>query len=65
MVDSPERARSAVNFLADQGVDFVKVYNNVTEPVLAEIIETARQRGLIVAEHIPRSMMMTRRSTLA
>jgi len=60
LVDSPERAHSAVNFLADQGVDFVKVYNNVTEPVLAEIIETARQRGLIVAGHIPRSMTMTR-----
>ncbi len=60
MVDTPERAHSAVNFLADQGVDFVKVYNNVTEPVLKEIIETARQRGLIVAGHIPRSMTMTR-----
>lgn len=60
MVDSPERAQSTVNFLADQGVDFIKVYNNVTEPVLARIIETAKQRGLIVAGHVPRSMTMTR-----
>ncbi len=60
MVDTPARAHSAVDFLADQGVDFVKVYNNVTEPVLKEIVETARQRGLIVAGHIPRSMTMTR-----
>jgi imidazolonepropionase-like amidohydrolase len=60
MVDSPERAQSAVNFLADQGVDFIKVYNNVSEPVLERIIGTARQRGLLVAGHIPRSMTMTR-----
>ena len=60
LVDTPERAQSAVNFLADQGVDFIKVYNNVSEPVLAKIIETATQRGLIVAGHIPRSMTMTR-----
>jgi imidazolonepropionase-like amidohydrolase len=60
LVDSPERARSAVNFLADQGVDFVKVYNNVKEPELAAIIEAARTRGLPVAGHIPRTMTMTR-----
>ena len=60
LVDTPERAQSTVNFLADQGVDFIKVYNNITEPVLERIIVTAKQRGLIVAGHIPRSMTMTR-----
>jgi len=59
LVDTPQRARSAVNFLADQGVDFVKVYNNVKEPELRAIIETAKERGLPVAGHIPRSMTMT------
>jgi len=59
LVDTPQRARSAVNFLADQGVDFVKVYNNVKEPELKAIIETAKERGLPVAGHIPRSMTMT------
>jgi len=59
LVDTPERARSAVNFLADQGVDFVKVYNNVKEPELRAIIETAKERGLPVAGHIPRSMTMS------
>lgn len=59
LVDTPERARSAVNFLADQGVDFVKVYNNIKEPELIAIVETAKQRGLPVAGHIPRSMTMT------
>jgi len=60
LVDTPPRAKSAVNFIADQGVDFVKVYNNVKEPELKAIIETARERGLPVAGHIPRSMTMTR-----
>lgn len=59
LVDTPQRARSAVNFLADQGADFVKVYNNVKEPELRAIIETAKERGLPVAGHIPRSMTMT------
>jgi len=59
LVDTPERAKSAVNFLADQGVDFVKVYNNVKEPELKVIVETAKERGLPVAGHIPRSMTMT------
>ena len=59
LVDTPQRARSAVNFLADQGVDFVKVYNNVKEPELRAIIETAKERELPVAGHIPRSMTMT------
>jgi imidazolonepropionase-like amidohydrolase len=60
LVDTPERARSAVNFLADQGVDFVKVYNNVKEPELKMIVQTAKERGLPVSGHIPRSMTMTR-----
>jgi imidazolonepropionase-like amidohydrolase len=59
LVDTPQRAKSAVNFLADQGVDFVKVYNNVKEPELRAIIETAKKRGLPVAGHVPRSMTMT------
>lgn len=59
LVDTPERARSTVNFLADQGVDFVKVYNNVKESELAAVIETAKARGLPVAGHIPRTLTMT------
>lgn len=60
LVDTPERARSVVIFLADQGADFVKVYNNVKEAELAEIISAARERGLPVAGHIPRTLTMTR-----
>jgi hypothetical protein len=43
LVDTPQRATSAVNFLADQGVDFVKVYNNVKEPELKAIVETVEE----------------------
>lgn len=59
LVDTPERARSAVNFLADQGVDFIKVYNNVKESELKVIIRTAKERGLPVAGHVPRTLTMT------
>lgn len=60
LVDTPERAVSAVNFLIDQGVDFVKVYNNVQERELIEIIKTAHARGVRVAGHVPRTITMTR-----
>ena len=60
LVDTPERARSAVNFLADQGVDFIKVYNNVREPELQVIVQTAKGRGLPVAGHVPRTLTVTR-----
>lgn len=60
MVDTPERAESTVNFLIDQGVDCVKVYNNISEPVLRVIIDTAHKRGISVIGHVPRSITMTR-----
>lgn len=60
LADTPERAESAVNFLIDQGVDYVKVYNNISEPVLKVIIRTAHQRQTPVIGHVPRSITMTR-----
>jgi imidazolonepropionase-like amidohydrolase len=60
LVDTPQRAISAVNFLIDQGVDFVKVYNNVKEAELIEILTTAHNRGVFVAGHVPRTITMTR-----
>jgi len=60
IVDTPERAESAVNSLVDRGVDFIKVYNSITEPVLAAIIRTAHGRGVPVIGHVPRAMTMTR-----
>ncbi|MGH9846233.1 MAG: amidohydrolase family protein [Blastocatellia bacterium] len=60
LADTPERAASAVNFLIDQGADFIKVYNNISEPVLKAIIRTAHQREIPVIGHVPRSITMTR-----
>ncbi len=60
MADTPERAESAVNFLIDQGVDLIKVYNSVTEPALVAIVRTAHARGIPVTGHVPRSITMTR-----
>ncbi|MGH9841477.1 MAG: amidohydrolase family protein [Blastocatellia bacterium] len=60
LADSPARAESAVNFLIDQGVDCIKVYNNISEPVLKAIIRTAHQREIPVVGHVPRSITMTR-----
>src|SRR5262245_53175148 len=58
VVDTPERARSAVTFLADQGVHCLKLYNNVKEPEVKEIIVTAHARNLPVIGHVPRTMTM-------
>jgi imidazolonepropionase-like amidohydrolase len=60
IADTPERAESAAKFLITQGVDFLKVYNSITEPVLAAIIRIAHGRGIPVSGHVPRSMTMTR-----
>jgi imidazolonepropionase-like amidohydrolase len=60
LADSERSAQSAVNFLADQGVDFIKVYNNISEPVLITIIKTTHARGLTITGHVPRSITTTR-----
>ena len=60
IVDSPERARGAVEFLAGQGVNFIKIYNWVLEPSLQMILDTAHRRGLRVTGHVPRTITMTR-----
>jgi imidazolonepropionase-like amidohydrolase len=59
VADTPERARSAVTFLADQGVSCIKVYNSIKEPELVEIIRTASSRNLPVTGHVPRTLTMT------
>jgi len=53
---TPEAARASVNALADHGVDFIKVYELVTPDVFDALVDTARQRGLPVAAHVPLSM---------
>jgi hypothetical protein len=60
LVDTPERAAGVVSFLHSQGVDFVKIYNNVPEASLRIIVAAAHERGLLVAGHVPRSITTTR-----
>jgi imidazolonepropionase-like amidohydrolase len=60
IADTPERATSAVDFLIDQGVDSIKVYNSISEPALAAVLRAAHRRGVPVSGHVPRAMTMTR-----
>ena len=60
MVDTAERARNAVQFLASQDVDFIKIYNWVPEASLQVILDTAHGLGLRVTGHVPRTITMTR-----
>jgi hypothetical protein len=60
MVDSPDRAASAVNLLVDQTADVIKVYNGITEPVLQAIVAAARARAVPVVGHVPRELTVRR-----
>lgn len=60
VVDTPARAVSAVNFLVDQDVDAIKVYNGISVPVLQVIVRTARRRHVPVVGHVPRAMTVSR-----
>ncbi len=50
----PEQARRFVETLARHGAGFVKVFINLTPPVLAAVREEARRHGLRVTGHVPR-----------
>jgi imidazolonepropionase-like amidohydrolase len=58
LVDTPERGIAAVQHLAAQGVDCVKIYNHVPPDVLAAVIAVAHDLGLPVVGHVPRRMSM-------
>ena len=60
IVDTPARAVSAVDFLVDQSVDAIKVYNGISAPVLQALVRTARRRGVPVVGHVPRAMTASR-----
>jgi imidazolonepropionase-like amidohydrolase len=60
LVNTAMRARSAVRMLVDQGVDFIKIYNNVPQDSLEAIVAEAHTAGKTVAGHIPRTLSMTR-----
>jgi imidazolonepropionase-like amidohydrolase len=56
IVDTPERAASAVDFLVDQTAEVIKVYNGVSATVLKAIVTAARARGVPVVGHVPRAL---------
>jgi hypothetical protein len=53
---TPAEARKTVEFLADQGVDTIKVYEMLQPAVFVAIVEVARKLGLPIAAHPPLSM---------
>lgn len=51
-IETPEEARTFVNYWADQGMTSFKAYMNITNEVLGIAIEEAHARGLKVAGHL-------------
>ena len=48
----PEKLADLINEWADQGVDSLKIYENVNRAELSSIVNTAHQRGLKVTGHL-------------
>jgi len=53
-VTSPADAAAAVEAQIASGVDFIKLYNNLTTPEMQSAIAAAHARGVVVFGHIPR-----------
>jgi imidazolonepropionase-like amidohydrolase len=60
IVDTPARAISTVNFLGDQSVDAIKIYNGISAPILEAIVRTARLRNIPVVGHVPQALTVSR-----
>ena len=54
-VGTESGARRIVRDLKSDGYDFVKIYNNVSQPVFDAIVDEARMQGLPVFGHVPRN----------
>jgi imidazolonepropionase-like amidohydrolase len=50
---TPEEARESVRWQAEQGYDFVKVYDHLPADVYQAILDTAREYDLPVVGHVP------------
>lgn len=53
---TPGDARAMIELLADQGIDFIKIYEMVSPEVFAAMVETANELGLPIASHVPLSL---------
>jgi hypothetical protein len=53
VVRTPAQARAAVEQLASNGADLIKVYENLSREVYFAIIDAAHRRGIPVDGHVP------------
>lgn len=53
VVDDEAGARAAVDSLADEGADFIKVYDGLDRDVYLALMDQARTRGIPVDGHMP------------
>ncbi|MBI3346410.1 MAG: amidohydrolase family protein [Burkholderiales bacterium] len=52
-VDTPEKARAAVDWYADHGYAQVKIYSSFSPMLVATVADRAHERGLRVSGHVP------------
>lgn len=52
-VDTPEKARAAVDWYADRGYAQVKIYSSFSPTLVATVADRAHERGLRVSGHVP------------
>jgi imidazolonepropionase-like amidohydrolase len=64
VIHSPDEARRAVNSLADQRVDFIKVHDGLSRESYLAIADSAKARGLPFVGHVPASMTPLEASNL-
>lgn len=53
VVSSKATAKRAVEDIASNGADFIKVYHTLKQPEYVAILETAKEAGLYVTGHVP------------
>jgi len=63
-VTTPDQARKQVRNYKQQGVDFIKVYNQLSPEVLFAIIKEAKLQKIPVAGHVPYAMTAAQVSDL-
>jgi len=56
VLHSPEEARSAVDSLARQQVDFIKVHDGLARDTYLAIADSAKEKGLPFVGHVPSSI---------
>jgi hypothetical protein len=60
IVNTTDEAKRAVEFLVTQGADSIKIYNNITEPVLDAIVKAATPANKPVGGHVPKAISVKR-----